>query len=160
MTGPSHIVFAMLGYVLATRVPDMAPLLGDPSVELGAVALIAGLLPDIDSEQSIAGQAAGPFGYIAQKITVHRGFTHSFVCLSMLAWLAYRFLSLPVAMAAVIGYASHLLGDFLTPSGLQLFWPLDWRPRLPIGLLTGGPVEDWLAGMMLVVLMLLGFRII
>jgi inner membrane protein len=65
----------------------------------------------------------------------HRGRTHTLLALGLLlAGAAY--LDWPAwALAGCAGYASHLLADSFTRSGIPLFWPLsEWRfhltPRL------------------------------
>uniref|UniRef100_UPI002F41F001 metal-dependent hydrolase n=1 Tax=Aeromonas sp. L_1B5_3 TaxID=1588629 RepID=UPI002F41F001 len=41
-----------------------------------------------------------------------------------------------------VGYLSHLLGDWLTPAGIPLFWPIKRRYRLPgWPLKSGGTIE-------------------
>ena len=52
--------------------------------------------------------------------------------------------TLPVGVkdALIVGYLSHLLGDWLTPAGIPLFWPIKRRFRLPgWPLRSGGALE-------------------
>lgn len=63
--------------------------------------------------------------------TKHRTFTHSFLALALFFCLMYLFCR-PAAIPFVIGYASHLVADFFNKLGLQLFFPLKWRPCLKL----------------------------
>ena len=51
-------------------------------------------------------------------------------------------LSGAVKDALIVGYLSHLLGDWLTPMGIPLLWPWRRRFRLPgLPLKSGGGYE-------------------
>ena len=63
--------------------------------------------------------------------TKHRTFTHSFLAMALHSGLMYLFCR-PAAIPFAIGYASHLIADFFNKLGLQLFFPLKWRPCLKI----------------------------
>lgn len=63
--------------------------------------------------------------------TKHRTFTHSFLALALHSGLIYLFCR-PAAIPFAIGYASHIFADFFNKLGLQLFFPLKWRPCLKL----------------------------
>ena len=61
----------------------------------------------------------------------HRTFTHSFLALVLFTGSVYFFCR-PAAVPFLIGYASHLIADLFNKLGLQLFFPLKWRPCLKL----------------------------
>lgn len=61
--------------------------------------------------------------------TKHRTFTHSFLCMALFG-VCFFFFCRPACAPFLIGYASHLFADFFNRLGLQLFFPLKWRPCL------------------------------
>lgn len=63
--------------------------------------------------------------------TKHRTFTHSFFAMAMYVGLVYMFCR-PATVPFAIGYASHLISDLFNKLGLQLFFPLKWRPCLKL----------------------------
>ncbi|MBS7349461.1 MAG: metal-dependent hydrolase [Comamonas sp.] len=107
-----------------------------------SVAGMAALLPDIDHPQSKVGRWVPAVG---QALT-HRGLTHSFLALLVLAgvlWWLYghypQWLALWVAIG--VGYGSGILGDVLTVGGVQLLWPMRPRWRVPVLGKSGGRRE-------------------
>ncbi|MBB6672749.1 metal-dependent hydrolase [Cohnella nanjingensis] len=58
----------------------------------------------------------------------HRGMTHTIWATALWGWIGLgleRYLGVPgIAMTAVVGYASHLVADTLTPSGVKWLFPL------------------------------------
>ena len=130
MTWPTH---ALLGinslWLLAPLPPE---LLGYDLGTLAACATLGALLPDMDASESkvkhlkLLGTNFKPFLLPAQVVhrsDQHRGLLHSLwglgmagVCTLPLAiWIGWA----PVAVL-MLGYASHLLGDSATKSGLWL----------------------------------------
>jgi inner membrane protein len=75
------------------------------------------LLPDADIRRSFAGRVL-PLWLLCR----HRCFTHSFAALLAVSLIAF-FLDPWMGIATLVGYASHLLLDWLTPRGVQLMWP-------------------------------------
>lgn len=79
--------------------------------------------------------------WITRMFTGHRGATHSIVFTlgaSMLASVGCAILSIPVGYGLLFGWgwATHLMGDALTPTGLtglpSLLWPLTSATTLPV----------------------------
>jgi len=56
----------------------------------------------------------------------HRSLTHSAYFVIGLMIVAFIFPDNPLVYAFIIGYVSHLLIDLYTPSGVQLFYPLNY----------------------------------
>ncbi len=126
---------------------------------LAACAVLGALLPDLDASESkikhlkILGTNFKPFllpAQVVHRTDQHRGLLHSvrgigmitFVSAPLLLWIGWA----PV-MALVLGYASSLLGDAATKSGIRLFYPdtkrfyllkQKWR------ITTGSSAEDTL----------------
>src|SRR3989344_8195914 len=94
------------------------------------VAVIASILPDIDSGFSTFGRLG--ISRFAQFLTKHRGFLHSFsFCFVIVAILAFF---LPVlSLPFFVGYSIHLFADSFTIEGIKPFWPLrtasSWKLR-------------------------------
>jgi len=109
---------------------------------LGAAAL-GSLAPDLDTPKSSLGRRFLPVSWTLSALIGHRGFSHSLLaCLAVAAtafllgtsyppWLAY-------GLAFALGYATHILGDWLTTEGVPLFWPNRRRYRSPLNFRTGG----------------------
>jgi membrane-bound metal-dependent hydrolase YbcI (DUF457 family) len=98
------------------------------------IALIATIIPDIDSSSSTIGRNAT----IVNIFTKHRGFIHSFTLLFLLT--LYFALLLPVAaLPFFLGYGLHLFADSFTMEGIKPFYPskkvISWKVK------TGGKSE-------------------
>lgn len=99
-------------------------------------ALIATLLPDIDSAFSLLGSFKGLRFF--QFFVRHRSFLHSLtLCILLSVILTFVF---PIAsFGFFLGYSLHLLADSFTIEGIQPFWPLkkqsSWRIK------TGSAIE-------------------
>jgi membrane-bound metal-dependent hydrolase YbcI (DUF457 family) len=101
-----------------------------------AVALVATLIPDVDSGFSTLGKN-GIFK-VLQMLTKHRGIFHSFTfCILISIILAFFMPS--ISLAFFLGYAVHLFADSFTQEGIMPFWPYSrtssWHFR------TGGRME-------------------
>lgn len=112
-----------------------------------AILLLGSLLPDIDEQNSKINRQSGFLGTIIGFLTKHRGIFHSVFLAILLFLLITAFWSNYYAWAMLIGYLGHLLGDALTPMGIQVFYPLS-RFKLKGPIKTGGILELFLlAGM-------------
>jgi len=103
------------------------------------VALIATMLPDVDTAFSTIGHHR-IFGLL-RFFVKHRGVTHSFsfcVLISVLFAIFWPVVALPF----FLGYGLHLFVDSFTQEGIIPFWPYQkksvWRLR------TGGFIESTL----------------
>lgn len=111
------------------------------------IGLISALLPDIDHPRSKAGRAFWPFSWLLAKILGHRGITHSLIVVfGLLAFLRFAWDKVTpqegaYLVAFVLGYLSHLVGDFLTPRGIPLFWPYKKNYRVRF-FKTGSAMES------------------
>lgn len=127
MMAPAHMSAGLLaGY--GVSVLAGLPLVSAETGVLVVVGAISALVPDIDHPNSTIRKRTGLLGFLAGGWFGHRGFTHTLVALALVS-LASGLL-LPGVLAAAIagGYASHLLLDALTRSGIPALWPVTRRP--------------------------------
>lgn len=152
MMWPTHLVFGTACYLLASKVG--AGLFEGPEI---LAAMAGSLLPDIDHPRSFVGKRLRIISVPLAATVGHRGVTHSALAVAaatvaMFLWWgeAWSWLA-----ALAIGYLSHLLGDWLTPSGIPFFWPSRRKVRAPTMFLffTGGTAEKTLAGVLGVVVL-------
>jgi len=85
------------------------------------VALIATLLPDLDTGFSTIGKMKG--SRIIQFFVRHRGLFHSFTLCIIISVIFAAFIPL-LALPFFLGYSLHLLADSYTFEGIKPFWPL------------------------------------
>ncbi|MBK1733740.1 hypothetical protein CKO15_00265 [Halorhodospira abdelmalekii] len=141
MTFVTHVLFGVTCYI------PISALLGYPPTLSGAaLAAFGALLPDIDEPRSWIGRR---FLFLSQPLRTffgHRGITHSLAfCIligALLGLLSHSY-ALPegLALAILIGYASHLIADAVTPGGIPLMWPFKGRYSTPCTVRTGGAGE-------------------
>lgn len=86
------------------------------------------LLPDIDHPESTMGRRVKWLSYPIYAIFGHRQFTHSVIFVGGLYWLSLHYHQ-PLICYLAVGAGLHLVGDYLTPSGIPLFWPYSWNYR-------------------------------
>jgi inner membrane protein len=179
MKGTTHSLVGAAGFlVLAHYVPDTTWMLPsniaslDSLLTLGTGAVVAGmvaLLPDIDEPESTISRfgsfRAGPLrlrplwglSYLLKRTVGHRTLTHSLLAISLAAVIGLSLTLLghvALGVAVIWGYASHVLADMCTRSGVPLLWPIVPRSfhLLPPGLRlrTGSLAESAVAVAVLV----------
>jgi inner membrane protein len=138
--GVSLLVFAPLGFALVVA--------GHPEAALAGGAVVLGLTPLPDYDQRV-------------PLLTHRGVTHT-VLFAMLVGAAVGGVGWLVAagetgvgvappVAAAAGFAAgalaigaHLLGDVLTPAGIEPLWPLSSRNYSLSVTTAANPVANYL----------------
>ena len=94
------------------------------------VALIATMLPDIDSGFSTLGKLQAT--KFVQFLVKHRGVLHSFTFCVFVS-IVFAFFLPVLALPFFIAYSLHLFADSFTVSGIRPFWPLknksSWKLR-------------------------------
>lgn len=137
---------ACTGIVVATQIyqaelSDLSSLTKGTAMAIGFVvsgAALGSLLPDLDHPNSRIGRRLPSLSKITYNAFGHRGFTHTLFALILFVtglfflgkiipnefMLLYP--SLVIGLAS--GYASHLLLDALTMSGIPLLYPIVKRP--------------------------------
>lgn len=157
MTWATHSLLGINSLWLLALIPS--EYVGYDMGTLAACAVLGALMPDLDASESkikhvkILGTDFKPFllpARFVHRTDQHRGLLHSVWGLGMIT-----FISFPLAfwvgwapiVALVLGYASHLLGDAATKSGIRLYYPgtkrfhlLPQRWRIT----TGSNAEDTL----------------
>ncbi len=164
----THVLLGISSLWLLQAIPGALPV--DHVALLAGLAAFGSLLPDLDAGESkvrslsVAGvRPFVLFADAANRTWGHRGLLHSPLILLPLGLLLVPlafWLGWSGAAALWLGYASHLLADACTPSGIPL-WPLGQRLHLlpPLWRIrTGSAAEDALLPLLvlLVVLLLLG----
>ncbi len=93
------------------------------------VVLLFSLLPDIDESHSYIGKRMKLLSLPLHFIFGHRTIFHSFF-IPFLIFIALYFVNWYIALAAFIGYISHLILDMMTLSGIAIFYPFsEWKIR-------------------------------
>lgn len=143
--GHTHILAGVCAGLGVAAYMHASPL---DSLVLAGLAGAAALLPDIDHPKSDIRQKLGLLGTFTFGWMSHRGITHTWILWALLSALALLFLPAPVALALIAGYASHLIADMATRSGLPVFWPITeakfYVLPYPIRVRTGSIVESLL----------------
>lgn len=116
--------------------------------------LVGSLLPDIDHPRSWIGRRILFISLPLSALVGHRGITHSLLAILATAVIGYMGVtqsglnlgrSAPLVAGLCIGYASHLLGDWASNSGIPLLWPISRKFRSPVVFCTGGIEERIMA---------------
>lgn len=161
MRGPTHALAGACTTLAFTAFPISHHY---PLLILSGVGAFAALVPDLDgSESTIENLRILGFrplkwpGFIVDKLFKHRGFLHSLLAVAILAFILLGFFpEVPkeFVITALLGYSSHLLTDGLTPLGIPLFYPLEWRVTfLPkILCITTGSLAEGMVFVALIVL--------
>lgn len=93
------------------------------------VALIAGILPDIDSGFSTL-RKQGLFK-TSSFFTRRTGIIHSFTFCTLVSVLLAAYLPI-YALPFFLGYSLHLFADCFTTEGIRPFWPLKVESKGPL----------------------------
>jgi inner membrane protein len=80
----------------------------------------------------------------------HRGFTHSIIgtaAVSAIVFMLFKSYGMEnVRIAFIIGMISHLVADYFTTGGIEIFYPISKRNfSFPITIATGGIMENGLS---------------
>lgn len=144
MIGKSHAVFGMGSYllvgatVLNLEYPALEWLIYIP------LALIGSLFPDLDHHNSrIKRNLLVKIISFPLTLFGHRTWSHSLLIMVAIASL-YFFIPDVYQLGLIAfftGYASHVIGDWMTPNGVPLFWPIKIRFRSPLNFRTGSWIE-------------------
>ena len=114
-------------------------------ITTAALGAAAALLPDLDIESSTVSNSLGPVTRVISRGVAavcdgHRGGTHSLAAVAFVTFLVVGpKVPAPYAVAVVVGYVAHMIGDYFTGNGISLLWPFVRRRfGLPILGHTGG----------------------
>lgn len=109
------------------------------------VALIATLIPDIDSRFSVFGRVLifRPFQFFVK----HRSFLHSFSFLFLISLFFVVFIP-KLSFGFFLGYSLHLFADSFTKEGIAPFYPSKIKSSGFIS--TGGKIESGIFAVFLI----------
>lgn len=141
MMAVTHASFAIL----------LLYLLGDVSRGSAVFAALGALLPDIDTPKSAVGRAL-PF----ISVPLNKRFGHRTVTHTLYAFAFVLAASLPAGKPELaLGYASHLLSDMVTKTGVPLLYPRNLYFVFPGSsdsrVEVGGPRERVIASFLLLI---------
>lgn len=126
---------------LAAMAPHSLPLCGATL----AASFLGCLAPDLDHPSSWIGRRLWFVSLPLSALFGHRGLTHSLLATigatALLAWYTVSVRLTPWLVAFFVGYLSHLVGDWLSSSGVPLLWPIKRKFQAPLTVPTGGAGE-------------------
>lgn len=138
MIARTHIIFGATLGIIGAKVSHCE---GIESAVMVACAMFGSLLPDIDHPYSTFGKKIVPVSTAISAVFGHRGITHSLLIVLAMFFAMSR-MKLPFwTVGILIGYLSHILGDWMTPSGVPLLWPNRTKFRSPFPFKTGSAAE-------------------
>jgi inner membrane protein len=121
MTVKSHIVFAYLPLAIAVKKHVLSLDNTELVISTSMGTFIGAILPDIDEPHSYIGNK---FSFLSKFFKLlglkHRTFTHALIFPSLVTLLGIIH---PIFFFIAYGIVMHILGDFLTKSGVPLFYP-------------------------------------
>ena len=136
-----HIMIGAAVYIAAKRYFYGDSWYMAPGVVIESFCVFLGvLLPDVDHPSSTIGKRVKWISYPVWALFGHRGITHSFI-FPLLIVFAGHYYNIPFMKWVALGVILHLLGDFLTPSGIPFLYPLRRAYRAPVTIPTNGVGE-------------------
>jgi inner membrane protein len=126
MLTPTHLVTGQTAFLLGAIATGHAPTLAESQV-----ALLASLIPDLDSRHAYVGRLLPFLSEPLECRFGHRTLTHSLIAQGAIGTLAYALLPFGCFLAILSGWMSHSLADMMTPAGVCWFWPSRVRCVIP-----------------------------
>lgn len=148
MTASSHLSVGIMAWALYET--KTGGIMSNYGVHYYLIAALGSLLPDIDHPKSWLGGRLFFLSFPLWAIFGHRGITHSLLAILAMVGSVYFFFdeirenNLDWLLPLIIGYLSHLFADYLTNSGIPLFYPVKRRIRSPLTVKTGSMGEYFL----------------
>lgn len=130
----THIAFASLCALAVTKYLPV-----EKRIVFLIIAAAAAVIVDLDHVASWAGKRLEPLSVTIKTFFGHRGFFHS-IFMAAIAYLVALLISREYALAAFVGYASHIFIDCFNTAGVMLFSPLS-KFRIKGPLRSGGIIE-------------------
>lgn len=142
MVFKNHLIVACAGFSIVGRLAyehSFIESIWDAAFAFGLV-LIGASLPDVDYPDSTVGKRVKWLSWPIYVVFGHRGITHS--ALALLGFALGFYLTKEIAIAWLgIGWALHLVGDYVTDSGIPLMWPSKKRHHFLLVASTSGVSE-------------------
>lgn len=139
MTAPTHIIMALSSCVALQQVTSLRL-----DIFQILIVLLGSLAPDLDTDGSISkpgkilrrfvgpgiariidSLVAVPVA-ILQSISRHRGLTH-WPLLCLIFFISAKYFKINWLLYFSLGYATHLIADFLTVEGIPVFAPINFN---------------------------------
>lgn len=177
MKGETHVTIGV-----AVTMSLMTYGIMEPAIVPIAATAIASLLPDIDHNKASINVRLGinkgayiilaavliyyvrtPQVYIAAAILVavglsrHRAITHSLLAMIVLFLVTIQ-LDVSIRMGLLVGYGAHLLSDFFTKQGIEVFYPNKKNYKAPVTISTGKMAENFVWSIAVVVVIFNGAK--
>ncbi|MES0334783.1 MAG: metal-dependent hydrolase [Candidatus Magnetobacterium sp. LHC-1] len=152
MTGKTHATAGALAGIVFSKYTN------EPMVMMTIFSVLGGLLPDIDSPESIISTILFPIAKpwaIARKffkkhkfkmlgdMFEHRGITHSL--LPILPLLIWRNI---IVLGLIVGILSHIAIDMLNDRGVPLLYPITTKRVHVLTITTGNWTENVFYGLL------------
>lgn len=139
MTGKTHASCGLLVGVCLSQEYGVSI----ETVIIISASVIGSLIPDICHTKSTIGRKLPIISHLINFVFGHRTFTHSLLFMIIL-YIALSVIGVPTAytVAFITGVASHILLDFMTTTGVSIFYPVKERFSSPISVRTGGIVDN------------------
>lgn len=117
MMARSHIVFGFSSTILTFSIFGATP-----SVLAVIAGMVGSLSPDLDDPKSSLGRVFPFISWPLNLMLGHRGITHSLLFSLIIGGIIYLFSDNLILVAFLIGYLSHILGDYITARGVPLLY--------------------------------------
>jgi len=119
---------------------SIVPSPSSPEPVLALIVLIGAYFPDID--------------YIGFLRKWHRKLLHNIFAVGFATFIMSAYAGILFGGIFLLGYASHIIADSLTPTGTYLIWPINRKYKRGWKVSTGTREED--AAMILIVASIIG----
>ncbi|MCO4319890.1 metal-dependent hydrolase [Aliidiomarina quisquiliarum] len=143
----NHLIVATAIYAVATNIGVSFfdwPLQWELVWRYGLVLLGCSLV-DIDYPSSTVGKRVKWISWPIYVLFGHRGITHSAFMVAIIFGAAWAF-EFRALYWLGLGWVLHLVGDYLTDSGIPLMWPSKRRYRFPVYASTNSLSEPIMVG--------------
>jgi inner membrane protein len=148
MKSNTHLIGGVVAAALYKTVTDLQPDTLQHELIFFGAAVLGSLLPDLCHPGSFIGRKTNFLSKTISKTFGHRTITHSWIMILLVMmlpnWLDWTYEE-SLSAGLVLGVLSHILLDAATTRGVQLFYPLPIRFRLPLYTKTGSKAEDYIA---------------
>ena len=155
MMSQTHLVLSIAATSLMLGTADPVVL---------SLSALSSQLPDVDTTKSYTGRILLPLSRYLEKRFPHRSLTHSFLALTIFAFLTspLAFWGQTYWLGLISGYFWGFFGDVFTKSGAALFYPSQIRavcPGNPRIRLTTGSNAEWFLLFLLVAIAIISIHI-
>lgn len=133
----NHLVVSLTAWNVVT-ISDVFPFEFSVAPWTYALVALGTALPDIDHPHSTLGSKVKWLSWPIRVVFGHRNITHSLIAIIGVVLLAMKY---PLMIPVAFGYVMHLVGDWLTVSGIKLFWPIRKSFKSPLTISTNSGAE-------------------